>query len=186
MTKKKLFGMTSTLSFLLIVAGCRGLALSESAPQEAAKDSQTTQPVAADKAAEIGETSSRAAFAPVPEAVSEETSSGDDAAAVPGEAVVETISEGKPAAAPLILPKPENELVEGEYRWNQLLPRDGIRPIYEDELEFVEAKGAPYDDDELVIGVEINGEAKAYAIGPLNSREMVNDTVGGVPILVTW
>ena len=40
--------------------------------------------------------------------------------------------------------------------------------------------------DRLVIGVAINGEAKAYAVGPLNSREMVNDTVGGVPILVTW
>jgi len=27
---------------------------------------------------------------------------------------------------------------------------------------------------------------RAYAIGPLNQREMVNDTVGGVPLLVTW
>ena len=34
--------------------------------------------------------------------------------------------------------------------------------------------------------VAINGEAKAYAIGPLNGREMVNDTVGGTPVLVTW
>ena len=45
---------------------------------------------------------------------------------------------------------------------------------------------APYDDEELVIGVALNGETKAYAIGPLNSREVVNDSLGGVPILVTW
>jgi hypothetical protein len=75
-------------------------------------------------------------------------------------------------------------LDEREYTWNQLLARDAILPIY--EPEFVSAQDAPYDDDELVIGVELNGEARAYAIGPLNSREMVNDTVGGIPILVTW
>ena len=36
------------------------------------------------------------------------------------------------------------------------------------------------------MGVEINGESKAYPVGPLNYREMVNDVVGGVPVLVTW
>lgn len=51
---------------------------------------------------------------------------------------------------------------------------------------FASAAEAPYDDDELVIGVEIDGEAKAYAIGPLNAREMVNDELAGIPILVTW
>ena len=84
------------------------------------------------------------------------------------------------------LPQPVNELADGEYTWAQLLGRDAIRPIYEDEVELVDAESAPYDDNELVIGVEINGEAKAYAIGPLNAREMVNDVVGGTPVLVTW
>jgi hypothetical protein len=82
------------------------------------------------------------------------------------------------------LPKPENDVDSVEFRWSQLLARDAIFPIY--EPEFSTAGNAPYDDEELVIGVEINGEAKAYAIGPLNGREMVNDTVGGVPVLVTW
>jgi len=77
-----------------------------------------------------------------------------------------------------------NSLDEPEYTWSQLLARDAILPIY--QPEFVPAQDAPYTDDELVIGVELNGEARAYAIGPLNSREIVNDTVGGVPILVTW
>ena len=88
------------------------------------------------------------------------------------------------AAELLDIPQPVNELDEGNYRWNQLLGRDSIQPIYEPRFSSVDE--APYVDDELVIGVQINGEAKAYAIGPLNGREMVNDTVGGVPILVTW
>jgi hypothetical protein len=65
-----------------------------------------------------------------------------------------------------------------------LLPYDGIRPIY--EPEFAPANEAPLEDDELVIGISLNGEAKAYPITVLRSREMVNDELGGNPILVTW
>ncbi len=69
-----------------------------------------------------------------------------------------------------------------EYR--QLLPRDAIRPIY--TPEFVGAEEATLDDGELVLGVEINGESKAYPVGPLICRAVVIDELGGVPILVTW
>jgi hypothetical protein len=71
-----------------------------------------------------------------------------------------------------------------EYSWSQLLPRDGIQPIY--DPEFVPADEAGYADDELVMGVAIGGEAKAYPVGLLNRREMVNDELAGIPILVTW
>ena len=98
--------------------------------------------------------------------------------------VVVEVGSGGPKASSLKLPKPENQLAEQEYTWRQLLRRDSIEPIY--EPTFLPAGKAPYDDQELVIGIEINGEAKAYAIGPLNGREMVNDTLGGIPILVTW
>ncbi len=89
-----------------------------------------------------------------------------------------------PVAIDAGVPQPQHTLEETEYRWRQLLPRDSIRPIY--EPRFASAAAAPYAPDELVIGVTINGESKAYAVGPLNSREMVNDTLGGVPILVSW
>ena len=92
--------------------------------------------------------------------------------------------ETEQPAMMLEIPKPENQLSDGEYRWSQLLGRDSIRPIY--NPEFVSASDAPYDNNELVIGVALNGEAKAYAIGPLNRREMVNDILTGIPILVTW
>ena len=67
-----------------------------------------------------------------------------------------------------------------------LLPRDAIPAI--DEPQFVSAAEADeaYDDEEAVLGVDINGDARAYSIPVLSSHEIVNDTVGGVKIAVTW
>ena len=64
------------------------------------------------------------------------------------------------------------------------LPRDAIRPIY--EPKFVQAKDAPYQDAELVMGVAFGDEARAYPISVLRFREMVNDELDGIPILVSW
>ena len=69
-------------------------------------------------------------------------------------------------------------------RLGGVLPRDAIMPIY--DPQFTPGKLASLEPGELVIGVEINGESKAYPVGPLVFREMVNDVVGGVPLLVTW
>ncbi len=66
----------------------------------------------------------------------------------------------------------------------QLIPRDGIRPVY--DPEFQPASQAPLVDEELVIGVAVDGEAKAYPISVLRFREMVNDRLAGIPTLVTW
>jgi hypothetical protein len=87
-------------------------------------------------------------------------------------------------------PAPEaiaiNKRVETEetYSISALIPFDGIRPIY--DPIFVRANDAPYDDDELVMGVAWGGEAKAYSVTVLRFREMVNDELAGVPTLVTW
>ena len=62
--------------------------------------------------------------------------------------------------------------------------RDAIKPVY--EPTFVSAEEAGFSDEELVLGVEINGDSRAYLVGPLNSWEMVVNEVGGVPILVSW
>jgi hypothetical protein len=69
-------------------------------------------------------------------------------------------------------------------RFPQLLPFDGIRPVY--APEFSPASEAPLDDNELIIGISIDGEAKAYPITVLRFREMVNDEIAGIPTLVTW
>ena len=61
---------------------------------------------------------------------------------------------------------------------------DTITPIY--SPEFSPASEARVHDETFVIGLAINGEARAYPVSILNRHEMVNDVVGGVPVLVTW
>ena len=43
-------------------------------------------------------------------------------------------------------------------------------------------------DDEMVLAIEIDGHARAYPINMLNgpSREVINDTLGGLAIAATW
>ena len=43
-------------------------------------------------------------------------------------------------------------------------------------------------DSELVIGVQIGEAARAYPVNMLTGpdREIINDTLGGVPIAATW
>ena len=47
-------------------------------------------------------------------------------------------------------------------------------------------KGGSDPDDALVLGLSINGDSRAYYIPSLSSIEIVNDTVGGQPLAVTW
>ena len=67
-----------------------------------------------------------------------------------------------------------------------LLPRDGIPAI--DNPQFLSAQEADdeYAPEELVLGVNYDGDARAYSIPYLSSHEIVNDTVGGRKITVTW
>ena len=73
-----------------------------------------------------------------------------------------------------------------DYTIVTLLPRDAIPAI--DNPRFLSAAEADefYDPDELIIGVELDGDARAYSIPLLSGREIVNDTVGGRKIAVTW
>ena len=64
------------------------------------------------------------------------------------------------------------------------LPRDAILPIY--APKYVPASESQLIDDALVMGIEINGDARAMPVGLMRFREMVNDEIGGVPILATW
>ena len=69
-------------------------------------------------------------------------------------------------------------------QFRQLFHRDGIVPIYEPLL--VSPAETDLTQTELVMGVFINGEARAYPVSQLRRREMVNDELGGIPLLVTW
>lgn len=64
-------------------------------------------------------------------------------------------------------------------------PKDGIPSI--DNPKFAQIKDSKFiSDSDVVIGLEINGEAKAYPLFILVWHEIVNDTVGGVPVAVTY
>ena len=67
-----------------------------------------------------------------------------------------------------------------------LLPRDAIPAINKPRFNAVEVANGEYADTDLIIGVEIDGDARAYSIPHLSSHEIVNDTIGGRPIAVTW
>lgn len=64
-------------------------------------------------------------------------------------------------------------------------PKDGIPAIL--EPKFVSPQEAIFlKPGDTVIGVAVGEEAKAYPIKILNWHEVVNDTVGGAPVVVTF
>ena len=56
------------------------------------------------------------------------------------------------------------------------------------EVPVVPGRQARLLDNELVLGVVLNGHARAYPINMLTgpSREILNDQLGQVPIAATW
>jgi hypothetical protein len=176
---KKLVGIAGTICLAVIVAACSGVARGDTSPTSPDDVSLTNRPIS-DTARVAIKVENEPEVAAI---TAEEKAAAEQPLGVRPSENSQTVGTDQ-ALTTIDLPKLENDVDGLEFRWSQLLTRDAIFPIY--EPEFSTAGNAPYDDEELVIGVEINGEAKAYAIGPLNGREMVNDTVGGVPVLVTW
>ena len=82
--------------------------------------------------------------------------------------------------------EPEAAPAERTYEIVTLLPPDGIPAIDNPRFYSAAQADAEYDPDELVLGVTINGESKAYSTSHLDSHEIVNDTLGGRMIAVTW
>lgn len=64
-------------------------------------------------------------------------------------------------------------------------PRDGIPAL--DDPRFESAAGAGWlAADDRVLGLHRNGEARAYPVRILNWHEIVNDTVGGEGVVITY
>ncbi len=64
-------------------------------------------------------------------------------------------------------------------------PPDGIRPI--DSPAFEAASSVGYlEDEEAVLALEINGDARAYPLRIMTRHELVNDRVGGIPVTVSY
>lgn len=65
-------------------------------------------------------------------------------------------------------------------------PKDGIPAIDNPRTESIAAAGDWLVDRAPVISLEIGGHARAYPLGILIWHEIANDTLGGVPIVVTF
>jgi Protein of unknown function (DUF3179) len=95
-------------------------------------------------------------------------------------------SGGSPGASQIISPNdkgsksivPLDQIVSGGP------PRDGIPSI--DNPKFVSAEDAGLQDSDLVLGLNINGDIRAYPLKILVWHEIVNDEVGGTPVAVTY
>ena len=117
----------------------------------------------------------------------------DDAGTTsPGESQNRGPGEAAPVAGPSFeVPLPHRDLYD-PVRAGETLPRgfrnsldrDAIFPVY--DPTFVSASDVDWRDEILVIGVDLEGEARAYPVGFLNRREIVIDNHRGIPTLVTW
>ncbi len=64
-------------------------------------------------------------------------------------------------------------------------PKDGIPALL--HPKFISPKEASYlKNDDRVLGLFINGVAKAYPIKVMNWHEIVNDTIGGKAVMVSY
>ena len=64
-------------------------------------------------------------------------------------------------------------------------PKDGIPSV--DDPKFATVSDSEFmSDSDIVIGLDINGETKAYPLFVMVWHEIVNDKVGGVPVSVTY
>ena len=83
-------------------------------------------------------------------------------------------------------PVPEVVATVGGDEVYQVVPVGKIPAI--DEPEFVSGKRATHQmrSDEPVLGVMVNGEARAYSLWQLDRHEIVNDEISGTAIAATW
>lgn len=66
----------------------------------------------------------------------------------------------------------------------QILPRGHIAAIFEPEL--VPASQADIPPHAWVLGVVIDGQARAYSLNLLNRHEVVNDRIGERSVAAVW
>ena len=75
--------------------------------------------------------------------------------------------------------------IEGD-TWYQVLPSNAIPAIMEPVFLSGNAASAQMSDEEPILGLLINKEARAYSLWQLDAHELVNDKFGDVSIAVTW
>lgn len=64
-------------------------------------------------------------------------------------------------------------------------PRDDIPALFDPEYVLAD-EASSMDEAEMVLGVTLNGIARAYPLRILSWHELVNEHYGDKPVLVSW
>lgn len=99
---------------------------------------------------------------------------------------IRIMSQIDPRFAQFLRPAAEGQISVDptELVWGGVIP-DGIPDLRDPKM--ISADEADYlQPEERVFGVSINGDHRAYPLRIANAHEMVNDTVGGEPISLSW
>src|SRR5919106_5396207 len=90
------------------------------------------------------------------------------------------------SSSPTVSAQEENSIVPLDQIVGGGPPRDGIPSI--DNPKFVSVNEADefMEDGEFVVGLNINGDIRAYPLQILVWHEIVNDNIGGVQVAVTY
>ena len=74
-----------------------------------------------------------------------------------------------------------------EFDESKLLATGGTRFVALDDPQVLEASEADYlSHDALIMGITQNGESRAYPVAMARYHHVINDTVGGHPVAVTY
>lgn len=98
-------------------------------------------------------------------------------------AVTATEDTPTPAAAPEATSTLAPERASDEPRVPDY--REGFFVVVDNPL-FIPASASTLGDDDLVLGYEQDGEARAYPVGMVGFHHILNDTVQDKPLLVTF
>ena len=154
-----------------------------SAPASSAQAQPTTPPPTIAPAPTSAPSPTAAAVSTstsVPAAVAATATSAPAPTAAPASPAPQSAATSD-AAAPATVEDEERDL-----EIVTLLPFDAIPAILEPEFISVEVADEELEDHNLVLGLSINDDHRAYSIPTLSAHEIVNDTVGGKPVAVTW
>ena len=86
-------------------------------------------------------------------------------------------------AAPRSKDELEKEYSSASFR---AVGRDAFPVLHNPSMGSVTDGDRVLRPNEWVIGIAVNGEAKAYPITVMGFHELANDRVGGLPITVCW
>ena len=163
---RRAIGLAVSMVALLLLAACTGAVSTEQVSEMPATETPSNPAEAAPTDTVVPDDASAPTAAPVP---------------------ADTSTPAEPAT-PTDTPAPTESSANTtrDYQIVTLLPRDAIPAIDRPEFYSVSEADEEYDPEELVLGVELDGEAKAYSVGLLSGHEIVNDMVAGQPISVTW